>query len=608
MTRDRLRRRPGTTVALPTVPLSSETTTTTKIIHYYHPVTPMKHFFGALVICVISLVARTHGYVTLCNPQSSLPFIGKRHHGCHQSLKQQQQQQQQHVGVPRRHNRRNHLQMVPSSVVDGTNQTSSSAATSTAMMTHTNNDIPVATTNHNNGATSHHNNGVATNGTPLPPWLSDLVVDQNDDADTPQPTVNGGFTHTKSSRAKISAANKGKTPWNKGKGRSEEVKARIAAGVRKRNREKFLQKLADMGMTEDEYNAQEAQKKAQKDAERKARRTEKGGYRLTEETKKKISSVLKTKWANGEVKKRVIDPAKVRRGFTHSEETRAKISESLRKRWANDDDYRTNMLNKTMIANSKQDVRQRIAETLKKKWEDPVFRANMTAKMANRQKAKNKKMGMSHREKISQAIKAKWENDEYRKRATEGMAKRNAELAKARPPPKPKPTQAPARLAQPKAQKVKGVNNNSKKQSTTAAPMLMTPAKVGSVKKKVKIKKKKKQQQPKKAKPTAVVESGDSLTIAGDKEDDNKNDKKKQKKDDKKKGTKVKKRRKREKAGSVTRMREERRDLYDLLYGDDEQPEDRGSVLPSGVKSKLATLFFEDENLDDFDPYGLEEG
>lgn len=72
--------------------------------------------------------------------------------------------------------------------------------------------------------------------------------------DVPLPTVNGGFTHTATSRAKISAANKGKTPWNKGKARSEEVRARIAEGVRRRNREKFLAKLEEEGITEEEYS------------------------------------------------------------------------------------------------------------------------------------------------------------------------------------------------------------------------------------------------------------------------------------------------------------------------------------------------------------------
>ena len=151
--------------------------------------------------------------------------------------------------------------------------------------------------------------------------------------DIPMPTENGGYTHTTASKAKISAANKGKIPWNKGKTRSEEVKARIAAGVRKRNRERFLQKLEDMGLTEEEYEEQKKEERRKKDAERRARKTANGGYRLTDETKQKISQVLKEKHARGEVKKRkYVGP--FRKGFQHSEETKQKIRESLKKKWA----------------------------------------------------------------------------------------------------------------------------------------------------------------------------------------------------------------------------------------------------------------------------------
>ena len=139
-----------------------------------------------------------------------------------------------------------------------------------------------------------------------------------DDTDVPQPTANGGYSHTVKSRAKISAANKGKVPWNKGKPRSEEVKARIAAGVRAKNRERLLKKLEDMGMTEEEYEAEKKDQRRKKEADRRARRTAKGGYRPTEATKKKISQILKEKHAKGEVKSRSkVDPSKVRRGFTH---------------------------------------------------------------------------------------------------------------------------------------------------------------------------------------------------------------------------------------------------------------------------------------------------
>ena len=159
------------------------------------------------------------------------------------------------------------------------------------------------------------------------------AADTDTTPDIPLPTEKGGFSHTKASKAKISAANKGKVPWNKGKSRSEEVKARIAEGVRRRNRERFLKKLEDMGLTEEEYETQKKEERRKKDAERRKRKTKNGGYRLTEETKQKISKVLKEKHARGEVKKREYK-GPFRKGFSHSEETKQKIRESLKKKWA----------------------------------------------------------------------------------------------------------------------------------------------------------------------------------------------------------------------------------------------------------------------------------
>merc|ERR1712032_1412103 len=140
-----------------------------------------------------------------------------------------------------------------------------------------------------------------------------------------------------------------------------------------------------MGITEEEYNEQKRKEKEKKDADKRARKTAKGGYRLTDETKKKISKVLKEKFAKGEMKAPATNPnRKVRKGFSHSAETKAKISQSLRERWANDEEYRSNMLNKTVTNNSDEKVRKRIAETLRKKWQDPVFRNEMMEKMAKR--------------------------------------------------------------------------------------------------------------------------------------------------------------------------------------------------------------------------------
>lgn len=63
----------------------------------------------------------------------------------------------------------------------------------------------------------------------------------------------GGYAHKSSSKAKISMANAGNTPWNIGKERSSADRAKIAAGVRARNRGVLLEKLKQLGMTEEEY-------------------------------------------------------------------------------------------------------------------------------------------------------------------------------------------------------------------------------------------------------------------------------------------------------------------------------------------------------------------
>mmetsp|Transcript_31981 Transcript_31981/g.67229 ORF Transcript_31981/g.67229 Transcript_31981/m.67229 type:complete len:417 (-) Transcript_31981:356-1606(-) len=174
--------------------------------------------------------------------------------------------------------------------------------------------------------------------------------DNDTSLDVPTATANGGFSHTTTSRAKISAANKGKVPWNKGKARSEEVKARIAEGVRRKNRVRFLAKLAVEGLTEEEYTERKKEERRKKDAERRARRTAKGGYTPTEETKQKISKILKEKYANGELKRAPRDPSKVRRGFKHTEETKQKIRDSLKRKWAEDSDYRDLMTSKSVAS------------------------------------------------------------------------------------------------------------------------------------------------------------------------------------------------------------------------------------------------------------------
>jgi NUMOD3 motif len=84
-------------------------------------------------------------------------------------------------------------------------------------------------------------------------------------------TIRGGYSHTKRSRARISKANKGNTPWNKGRERSEEDKAKIAAAVRARNQAILQEKLKMFNMTEEEFRSKQKQIKYLRERLRRAK-------------------------------------------------------------------------------------------------------------------------------------------------------------------------------------------------------------------------------------------------------------------------------------------------------------------------------------------------
>jgi hypothetical protein len=415
-----------------------------------------------------------------------------------------------------------------------------------------------------------------------------------DENDIPRPTAKGGFSHTKASKAKIAAANKGKTPWNKGQQRTEETKARIAAGVRARNRERFLQKLQDMGVTEVAYEATKKEARREKDAERRSRRTSKGGYSPTEETKAKISRILKAKHAKGDIKPRKVDLSKVRRGFKHSDETKAKISEALKQRWANDSVYRENMQNQVVKSHNDEEVRQRISTTLKKKWQNPEFRSQMMEKISTRNTSVTGVRDTSHREKISKAMKAKWQEAEYREKTLKSIAKRKDEMQRDRP------AASPAQPRKPRPKKITQVKGSAAAQRSDGVVMVQ-PMAQGDTK------------QPKKKKKAPRKKTVRLM----DKDDDDGGPvatvEPKTKGAGKKVAAKKKEAKKKEPDGSVNRLKEERRDLFDLLYGDDDagdddgddDGDDEGEDDPHSLGP--ARFALGDEDLDSFDPYGLDD-
>ena len=202
-------------------------------------------------------------------------------------------------------------------------------------------------------------------------------------------------------------------------------------------------------------------------------------------------------------------------------------------------------------------------------------------------------------------------DEEYRKRATEGMAKGRDRMSN---------TVSAVKPVQPKMPR--------KKKATNGELLSVQPL---EKKAKTTVKRKKKTASAKK-KSTSKV-NGDSLTVVEPILASSKL------KDDVKQSIKVPEP---EPDGSITRLREERRDLYDLLYGDEEEGngssnsgesatstvaplastdpprnrrrrkddhknEEESNLLGSGLLSSgsMASLLEDDGDLDDFDPYGL---
>jgi len=387
--------------------------------------------------------------------------------------------------------------------------------------------------------------------------------------DTPTLTEAGGYTHTKLSRAKISAGNRGKTPWNKGRKRSEAEKLKISEGVRHRNRIKFLDKIQSLNMTEVEYLADKKEKRRIREAERRARRTENGGYRTTEETKMKISKVLKAKYANGEIKKRTNSSSFVRRGFSHSDETKDKIRATLKKKWAEDLDYREMM--KTKMKTGKQaEVRSKISATLKEKWKDPVYRARMMENIRVRRSAGGESLELQ-KSRISDSIRLKWQDDDYRLKCMDAIKKRKVSTAassgakkkrKKREPKNLTPEEAAAdkerRKRASRKKKIKEMETAMKKKGTGTkearkkVSIVKVTDKDGVVTEKKMVLRKKKKGSTKKTAEKMKASSLNEVVV----------------KEKKTKKKVVAKKKKKKNDGDISQLREERRDLFDLLYSD----------------------------------------
>lgn len=116
----------------------------------------------------------------------------------------------------------------------------------------------------------------------------------NDEKELPsymRKTHRGGYSHTAKSRQKIGDANRGNTPWNKGKNRSEVAKQRIGAGVRARNERILMANLKEIGLSLEEYNKVKLELKYMRERVRKARIAEKGHLERKEAEKEKLRKI-----------------------------------------------------------------------------------------------------------------------------------------------------------------------------------------------------------------------------------------------------------------------------------------------------------------------------
>lgn len=233
-----------------------------------------------------------------------------------------------------------------------------------------------------------------------------VMYSTTEDVISERPIVNNGTPHTEASRAKISAANKGKKPWNVGKQHSEETKRRIAEKTKEAMDKRKLDQAMALGFTVEEFDAKKIEDRKEKKRIKDATKV-KG---LTDDGRRRLSEGLKKRWENPEFRKAYLESTKGNRN--HSDETRARISLAIKQKWM-DEEYRAKINRYTPSA----DVRERISQTLKARWESPEFRDMMMNRSTVRTDA--------WRAQLSEKIRLKWEDPEYRGAVMHGIQNAN---------------------------------------------------------------------------------------------------------------------------------------------------------------------------------------
>ena len=305
-----------------------------------------------------------------------------------------------------------------------------------------------------------------------------------------------GHPHTPESRAKISAANKGKMPWNKGREHTEETRRRISEGTRRalvvRQQEQEAAERAELeelrlrdpqeharriavAEAEEAEKRERRERRAQREMRRAAAlaspprpraavaragspRAQGGATRprgaprapgesfFTDEARARISASLKQRWLDPEYRAR-------RANKTVSAETRAKLSRVMKEKWA-----AANGTFRSRTGNGSHSIerRQKISASIRAKWADPDYRNRTIAGIrashkngaAAGRKPQTDEERAAWRAKISAAMKLRWRNETFRAQqlesgesyrgsaaATEAMKRRSTEAMRRRPPP-----------------------------------------------------------------------------------------------------------------------------------------------------------------------------
>ncbi len=221
-----------------------------------------------------------------------------------------------------------------------------------------------------------------------------------------------GRPHTPESRAKISAANKGKRPWNKGIGHSEETKARIRERTKEAMEAKKREKVAAMGMTLEEF---EAMKVMEAESEKARKREAKRNLTQSADYKARLSQRMKERWQNPQYREKALKHLNESRAM-QTEETRAKISATMKKIWEEERYSRNRTIG--------EETRAKISAKLKEMYADPEYRSKLST---------TRRRDPEHNKKIAEAIRKKWaENEDYKNKTLSGIHVYQAQYQEAR--------------------------------------------------------------------------------------------------------------------------------------------------------------------------------